>query len=277
MKDKTFQVYKNYILKFAKEKYKEHRKRIFSLDYYLSSFIKILKDVTRWELLKDPSKKKCHWKSVYNEFCKWSKDNIFEEAFNSFLQENYFKHNKLKKNKNINLFVDTTRINNKKGSEKISMNPEYRKKNVTNVQIVCDDNQLPLGMFILDVYKKDYNKNSSSHEITGLPNTLNAIPLNFSGYKKINVMGDKGFVTSKKYSIHNNPIRFISIKRKNQQKQSAKEKDLLKKRYVVENMFAFIKNDIRLDRRMDKKIHTFSSFLYMKLLECHFNYLEKHN
>ena len=89
-------------------------------------------------------------------------------------------------------------------------------------------------------------------------------------------MGDKGFVTSKKYSIHNNPIRFISIKRKNQQKQSAKEKDLLKKRYVVENMFAFIKNDIRLDRRMDKKIHTFSSFLYMKLLECHFNYLEKH-
>ena len=51
-------------------------------------------------------------KSIYNEFNKWTKDNVFEEAFYKFVNSKYFKISKVKKDKNINLFIDVTKIAN---------------------------------------------------------------------------------------------------------------------------------------------------------------------
>ncbi len=39
-----------------------------------------------------------HWKFIYNEFNKWSYDNIFEDAFNDFIKKFYFKISQIKKN-----------------------------------------------------------------------------------------------------------------------------------------------------------------------------------
>ena len=69
-----------------------------------------------------------HYKTVYNEFNKWSKDGIFEKAFLIFMKENYFKISKVKQNKKINLFIDVVKISNKLGSEFVTINGEYRKK-----------------------------------------------------------------------------------------------------------------------------------------------------
>ena len=74
MKDKTFNIYKKYILDIADKKYKPLRKRIFSLSYYLNAFIQVLKDVTKWKSLQLKSKYIFLWKSIYNEFNKWTKD-----------------------------------------------------------------------------------------------------------------------------------------------------------------------------------------------------------
>ena len=40
-------------------------------------------------------------KTIYNKYNKWSKDGIFEIAYNYFIKENYFKLSKLKNNKFI--------------------------------------------------------------------------------------------------------------------------------------------------------------------------------
>ena len=48
-----------------------------------------------------------------------------------FMKENYFKISKVKQNKKINLFIDVIKISNKLGSEFVTINYEYRKKNVT--------------------------------------------------------------------------------------------------------------------------------------------------
>jgi hypothetical protein len=44
-------------------------------------------------------------KSIYNEFNKWTKDKVFEEAFYKFVNDKYFKISKVKKDKNINLLT----------------------------------------------------------------------------------------------------------------------------------------------------------------------------
>ena len=52
----------------------------------------MLKNVNKWEEIVDKSDncKEYHWKTISNEFIKWTKDGIFKEAFNTFLINNYF-------------------------------------------------------------------------------------------------------------------------------------------------------------------------------------------
>ena len=78
-KDKIYNCYKKYILYYATLKYPEIRKRKNQLKYYLDNFIYVLNDVTKWESLKLINKNEniYHWKSIYNEYNKWSNDNIF--------------------------------------------------------------------------------------------------------------------------------------------------------------------------------------------------------
>jgi hypothetical protein len=45
----------------------------------------MLNDTVKWSSLYIESNHfQYHWKTIYNEFNKWTKDNIFEEAFNVF-------------------------------------------------------------------------------------------------------------------------------------------------------------------------------------------------
>jgi hypothetical protein len=278
MKNKTFQQYKKYILEIAKIKYKEKRKRKYSLDYYLSKMIMVLKDITKWEVLKYncESKNQFHWKTIYNEFVKWSNDDIFNIAFNKFVSENYFKIKKIKKNQQINLFVDVTKINNKKGCEAISVNYENKKKNVTNIMCICDENKLPLGINYLKQSKKYPNgKKSVTHEILGLQETLNNISINIKN--PINIIGDKAYISSKDFFYNNKKVILVSPKRRNQKnKNTKKEKKLLKSRNKIENLFSDLKVYNRIDKRMETKIHHYLSFFYLGMLEYYFKYLEKH-
>ena len=230
-------------------------------------------------------------KTIYNEYNKWSKDGIFETAYNYFIKENYFKLSKLKNNKFINLFIDVTKISNKNGSENIGqfkklsflnltlrgINVEYKKKNVTSLTVICDSNKIPIGIQYIDVNIKPNKKNTFKHEIKNVQNTLNTIPIDFK-YHKVNLIGDKGYISQEKFKLGHKKISIITPKRKNQKIQNTKiEKELLKDRYKIENLFAHIKTFNRIYLRKDKKIKNYMSFVYMGLLKYLFNYNDKHD
>ena len=103
MKDAIFKVYKSCVLEIANNAYKNVRKRKYKLDYYLNKFLLLLNELNKWQSLsvidEIPNQKKFHWKTIYNEFIKWSKDNIFKIAFEKFINTNYFKHSKVRQNK----------------------------------------------------------------------------------------------------------------------------------------------------------------------------------
>ena len=69
----------------------------------------MLSAVVSWESLKYRNNinkdNEYHWKTIYNEYNKWSKDNIFEDSYFKFMKENYFKMSRVRKNKKINRFV----------------------------------------------------------------------------------------------------------------------------------------------------------------------------
>ena len=79
MKDKIFNSFKKIILIIANKKYPIKRTRKYSLEYYLKNFTYVLSDVVNWSSLQLLYKNDTsfHWKTIYNEFNKWSKDNIF--------------------------------------------------------------------------------------------------------------------------------------------------------------------------------------------------------
>ena len=283
MKDKTFNAYKKCILLIAKEKYKNIRNRKFCLDYYLTNFILVLKHVTKWESVlintNDNTIMKYHWKTIYNEFNKWTKDGIFKKAFESFLKNNYFKISKVRQNKNIKMLIDVTKINNKKGSECNVINNEYKKKNITPIVLICDENKLPIGvtnMKVKNVYKNG-NK-TCNHDVKGIQDALDTIPFEIPSYVTIHLIGDKGYITQNKFTVGKHVIQITTPKRKNQKnKNTKKEFKILQKRYRIENLFASIKSNNRINTRMETNLNNYFSFLYLTLLEIYFNYIDKNN
>lgn len=271
-KDKIFNLYKKYILYYAELKYPAVRKRQYSLAYYLNNFTLILTDLVSWESLNNVNNdaNKYHWKSIYNEFNKWSKDGIFKNAYFKFMKENYFKMSKVRKNKKINMYIDVTKISNKAGSEKIAINSEYKKKNVTSLSAICDDNKLPLGITYMDtnLSRTKTGKHTFKHDIKGVQKTLDTIPFKLKEYVSVNLIGDKGYVSSKKFNVFNRLIKIIHPKRKNQKKKNTKiERKKLSKRHKIENFFAMLKKYNRLVLRHERKIVHYMSFVYIGLLD----------
>ena len=278
MKDKTAKVFLKYVLEVAKSKYKEHRTRKYELKEYLVSFMKAMKLVTKWEGLRSADDKcKYHWKTIYNEFNKWTKDGIFRTAFDLFLQNNYFKLNKVRNNKKITMFIDATKINNWRGREGITMNNEYRKKNITPLTVICDENRLPIALDTIKPNKKYNNgRQTSHHEIKGVQGALDSIPFEIPDYVKIDIIGDKGYLTSDKFHIKNRTVSIIAPKRRNQKtKNTNRERKILKRRSKIEHVFATLKSNNRVYVRSDTKLQPYLSFVYLSMLEIYFNFIEK--
>jgi len=272
-RDAVYNCYKKYVLEFANVKYPPVRKRKYSLEYYLDKFTLILGDVVCWEALKNTNINKTHnyhWKTIYNEYNKWSNDGIFKDAYNKFMEKNYFKMSKVRKNKKINLFIDVTKISNKHGSENIGINVEYKKKNVTSLTAICDDNKLPLGVTYMDtnLRKTKTGKHTIKHDINGVQKTLDSIPFGLKKYVTVQLIGDKGYATNRKFNVFGREVRMIHPKKKNQKRKNTKrEKKLLSKRHKIENFFALLKKYNRIMLRYERKIVHYMSFVYIGLLD----------
>jgi hypothetical protein len=278
MKDKTTKAFLKCILEVAKLQYPEKRKRKYELKDYLVAFMKALKTVTKWEGLHNYNDNyKYHWKSIYNEFNKWSKDGIFNTAFDLFVKNNYFRLNRVRKNRRITMFVDATKINNLRGREGITMNNEYRKKNITPLTVICDEHKLPIAFATIKPNKVYNNgRQTSHHEITGVQGALDTIPFEIPSYVKIDILGDKGYLTRDTFRIKQRVVSIIAPKRKNQKiKNTNKELDKLKNRCKIEHAFATLKSNHRVYVRSDTKLQPYCSFVYLSMLEMYFNFIEK--
>ena len=132
----------------VKSKNFEKRKPKYCISYYINYIMLILNDVTSWSSLGNimntiqKGTKKYHYKTIYNVYIKWCKLGIFKELYDTVgdLKLNYNSHS------TIDLYIDTTIINNKNGSEDISYSMNKKKK-TSKISLICNDNKVPVLVF----------------------------------------------------------------------------------------------------------------------------------
>lgn len=256
-------VYDHYILDIVKKEFPVQRNRKYDDAHFLKYFKLVLSKLTSWSALQFvsgyPSDSPNHYKYVSNIFRLWSSRDIFKRAYNSLLQDNYFKLKTILKSNYVNLYIDCTYIINKYGIDKSYFNPQYHKKNVSKLSIVCDDNKIMLSCVPMDIKNVTFK-----HDITCVQETLNDIPINVSDAQFENLIGDGGYNTQEKFKLGNKYIRIVAPKKKSQHvKNTTNEKKLLCNRYKIESVNASLKNYFRVLIRKDKYMCNYMGFLYL--------------
>lgn len=227
----------------------------YTYEYYLEKILLILNDVCKWKSLNKTADKKpkFHYKTIQRVFKIWSDNDIFKIAYYRLLQENVF--NKFDSQSTLNLYIDTTFIDNDYGSQLISFGLNKKKKQ-TKVSIICDDKKIIYGIWL---------SKASKHDVTLIRDNLDTFISKFN-YRKINLIGDKGYISeSIKRELDNDNINLIYPHKKNMSKTSKIDKTYLKKRYVVEHSIRDNKRNSRISKRKDKFISTYESFWYISM------------
>jgi len=256
--------FKNEILNYVNIKLPRIRKSKYDYSYYLNQFVLVLTKLSNWTSLNyvvNSNSKDYHYKSIYNEYIRWTNANIFVNAYELLLNKYYLKLKHVKKSKTINLFIDSTFILNKHGSQSVAKHYEYKKKNATKVSLIADVSKNILGVYI--------PPNSNTHDVKLVDLTIDNIKLKLNDIKNINLIGDKGYISKNKYNINNKYVRIITPHRKYKKKVNKNTKfehKLLKLRYTVEHSINELKRADRLTSRKDKINITFLSFIYLRLI-----------
>lgn len=159
------------------------------------------------------------------------------------------------------LYIDASHIKNVLGVEEIGPNHYHRFFNYTKLSIIVDDNGCPIGIDIAA---------SNKHDISLLQSTLDSI--NFTIDSTSNLIADKAYISR---AINENLMRKFGVKLitppRNYVRRTANQNPInntydenkLKKRFVVERSFAWLKSYKRIKSRYDKKISPFKGFIYL--------------
>src|SRR5207253_402791 len=115
--------------------------------------------------------------------------------------------------------------------------------------------------------------NGGKHDIDIIPTIYEKLTKQFksSNRKRVNIIGDKGY-TSNKYKklFAKKKMHYIIPDKKNKKEQVNKyfyfNRNLLKKRYKVENYFGHLKQLARIRFLYDKLVYIYEGFLLLGIL-----------
>jgi hypothetical protein len=121
-----------------------NHKKVYQHEYYLILICQLLNNHNNWVSLKlnilanNPNK--YHYKSIHKQFLLYSKKNIFKQTFyNTTINNNFISNN-------CDLLIDASMMANKLGSENITVNCEYTKKNCTKLSFISNTDKIILSV-----------------------------------------------------------------------------------------------------------------------------------
>ena len=234
--------------------------------YYLYHIVLVLTDLKKWESLHllYNDLPEYHYKTIQDKHLLWSELNIYEIAYKILF--NKYKLPILKNSSNLILFIDSTLIYNKNGSECIGYGQNPKKKE-TKISAICDKNKTLYSIDICNINHKTVTKNTLKDDAHTVETSLQFLLKNKLKYKKIILVGDKGYARTQidRQSIRDLfNVELLYPHKKNQKiKTPSRTKQFLKNRYVIENVFSTFKNFDRICLRKDKSTSSFKGFLYL--------------
>ena len=284
------------INKIIEDKYpKNNHKKFYSNEYYLINIFEMLNDINKWETLAklksyipvsiNNKVAKTHYDTIRKKFIKWSKDGIFKTAFNECI-------NLKSVNKDIELIIDSTFINNKYGVEDIGLNTDNKKKKASKLSIISDADKFIYSVINIKINKipdikidkrfkinkKKYKKRKGFvHDVKTIQTTLDNINSKYN-FNKVSLLGDKGYIdTNCEYYVNNKKIDLITLKKSNQKPNNDIDNKKLTKRIYVENAIGLIKKNERIMTRKDHMVISFMGFVYLGSLINNLKIINKIN
>ena len=133
-------------------KINRHKKE-YSHEYYLIIICQLLNNHNQWVSLKfnilANNINKYHYKSINKQFILYSKKDIFKNTFyNTTINNNLITNNN-------DLLIDASMMSNKMGSENVSINCEYTKKNCTKLSFISNTDKIILSITPYDINNKE--------------------------------------------------------------------------------------------------------------------------
>ncbi len=204
------------LLKIIESRYiGSDKKFIYCFEYNLILILHVKNDLNNWKTLQSLIICENNYKSVYNQFLRWCKRDIFKKAY----ENNIIKNIDII-NKDDEGIIDSTCINNKYGSENISLNPEYKKKKVTKISMISRKNKIIIGIEGLKLNEKIINFRGKEkkmkmfeHDSKSIQRTINSMK---NEIRMKRLIGDGGYKTKDEIKHNGLKIEIITPNRKNQ-------------------------------------------------------------
>lgn len=223
-----------------------HPNSKYSLSLIIDEILYILKSGVSWR----NSRSTINYKTLFFYFNKFSKFKIFHSLF-AKLKRLY-----LRTFFPDTFIIDSTSITNKFGVNKIGRNKFYKNKFITKISLLTDINGFPISSFFLKG-----NKHDNSSFIKHIDELLIIIPKN-----KKHILADKGYSSKSNYNyLDSNNITHIIPPRKNMKIYNSYhyDKNEYIKRIKTEHIFGRLKLFRRIDKRYEKTLKNFSSFVFL--------------
>lgn len=219
---------------------------------YLKEILYVLRTGIQWNQLRG----KLHWSTYYKKFCKWAKHGIFSSAFelvqkvlkrSGFLNENSYK----------TMYVDATMVKNVKGTDLVGINHYDRGRKGSKMSLLVSKEGIPLNLKMVS---------ANVHDLRAFQEQIKTIKIKFVGSR---IIGDKGYSSKDlKKTLKKNHISLITPTKKNQKsKNSSEEKEALKVRNLIENVFSWVQQRRRIRLRYEVKSIHYLEFYYLCLIE----------
>ena len=137
------------------------------------------------------------------------------------------------------MYLDSTDILNKLAYQSVDYTFKYKNKKATRVSIISDELDMPLTVHVAVPYMSD---SSLTKEV------IKTLPFKLKNGKRKpkNIITDGGYISAKnKYQLRKQANLIYPYRSNQKIKNSQAEKDLLKRRYKIENVNSWMKNNKR--------------------------------
>jgi len=258
----------NYVLNEINLAFPFKRKPKYDNKYYLEKIIYMLKSGCTYREANHGSVKN-HYSSIYKKYNQWVTSGFFDDLFSKLVGK-YKKKRRKKLKKNLHksslltLFVDSSNIRNKNGSELLGRTYQDKRKKGNKITVICDQEKFPL---IIDISAANVHDSKILTSSKPIKKSLFDLHKDLK-LTKINLAGDMGYIINdnKKKLLFKNKIKIIHPYRKNQgRKNSKSDRKILKERHKVENLFASLKQFKKIQLRYDSKIKNYEAFVKLAL------------
>lgn len=194
-------------------------------------------------------KRELHYTTYHKFFQKLISLNVFELTFKALACHCH--------NQNIsefkNLFIDSSMIKNINGKDLLGRNHYDRNRKGNKITVLVNSKGIPISIHLAK---------ANIHDAKLIEDSIDVAAVKIVGSKLI---GDKGYINHvvKRKIKRTKKISLIHPYRRNQvQRNTTFEKNLLKKRYIVEHFFSWIKKYRRIQQRYDSLYSTYLNFVY---------------